>query len=304
MKISFIAFFVAGGACQSSHAWISPTAKTFRSSRLFHSSTENANSEVDFSRWNRRQILSTTSSLVAGYSFAAPAMALVKGNAPPPKAKPAGDKPKCTNVEECQAQAEILEAQRAAEAAAAMEADTATQTTVSGIRYRDLEPGSGLEAKIGDDVEIFYKVLKLGKRSYDGLSGEGTVVFSRGYGLEDDEKIPGDQKFFTTLGSLGNIVALNEAIPGMKEGGIRRFVILPDKVCLDQHAKKPHHSLNDAIEHENDLTHDSFLSMTAGLEKARKAMRRRTWWTRHGWGVENRLCRGSYSNHGKRRSLL
>ena len=53
--------------------------------------------------------------------------------------------------------------------------------TASGVKYRDMEDGlGGKEVKDGDDVEIFYKVLKLGKRSYDGLSGEGTVVFSRG----------------------------------------------------------------------------------------------------------------------------
>eukprot|EP00804_Cyclotella_cryptica_P027210 CCRYP_017181-RD/>CCRYP_017181-RD protein AED:0.35 eAED:0.35 QI:0/0.75/0.6/1/0/0/5/1431/152 len=57
-----------------------------------------------------------------------------------------------------------------------------------GTKYLELEAGRGEGVKVGDVVEIYFKVLKLGKRSYDGLSGEGTVVFSRGYGLEDDEK--------------------------------------------------------------------------------------------------------------------
>ena len=35
-------------------------------------------------------------------------------------------------------------------------------------------------AKAGDTIDIHYKVLKLGKHSYNGLSGKGTVVFSRG----------------------------------------------------------------------------------------------------------------------------
>ena len=34
--------------------------------------------------------------------------------------------------------------------------------------------------KTGDVATVHYKVLKLGKRSYDGLSGEATVVFSKG----------------------------------------------------------------------------------------------------------------------------
>lgn len=83
--------------------------------------------------------------------------------------------------------------------------------------------------KEGDEVTLYFKVLKLGKRSYDGLSGEGTVVFSRGYGLEDDEKKPGDKNFITTVGSIGNIAALNDALVGMKVGGIRRIAVLPQK---------------------------------------------------------------------------
>ena len=38
-----------------------------------------------------------------------PASALVKGVAPPSTLKPGGGKPKCTNVEECQALAELKE---------------------------------------------------------------------------------------------------------------------------------------------------------------------------------------------------
>ena len=90
-------------------------------------------------------------------------------------------------------------------------------------------PLSGRSTKVGDEVTLSYKVLKLGKRSYDGLSGEGTVVFSRGYGLEDDEKKPGDKAFITTLGSPINIIALNEAVNGMQPGGVRRLAVLPPK---------------------------------------------------------------------------
>jgi hypothetical protein len=59
------------------------------------------------------------------------------------------------------------------------------QTTVpGGTRYRTMVPSPLSENKavvrIGDTVRLRYKVLKIGKRSYDGLSGEGTVIFSRG----------------------------------------------------------------------------------------------------------------------------
>jgi len=67
----------------------------------------------------------------------------------------------------------------------------------------------------------------LGKRSYDGLSGEGTVVFSRGYALEDDEKVPGDKLFKFQIGDNQVIKALNEAVVGMAVGGTRRISITP-----------------------------------------------------------------------------
>lgn len=58
---------------------------------------------------------------------------------------------------------------------------------------------------------------------------QGTVVFSRGYGFEDDESAPAKKSFITAVGSYSNIAALNEVIPGMKVNGIRRFAILPQK---------------------------------------------------------------------------
>jgi FKBP-type peptidyl-prolyl cis-trans isomerase len=133
------------------------------------------------------------------------------------------EKPKCTNVEECQALAE----QKQREEMEAEMAGPPPKTTAKGTRYRDLETGSGPTVKDGNEVELYYKVLKLGKRSYDGLSGEGTVVFSRGYGLEDDEKEPGTKTFTTTVGAFQNIAALNDAIVGMNKGGIRRFSVQP-----------------------------------------------------------------------------
>jgi hypothetical protein len=183
---------------------------------------------------SRRQILKSLMVSVPSLSLLLqpilPANALVKGVAPPPRSKAGaggGDsKPKCTNVEECQALAE----KREAELRATAESGPPPMTTKSGVKYRDLEVGSGdIEVSVGDEVNLYFKILKLGKRSYDGLSGEGTVVFSRGYGLEDDEDKPGTKSFQTFVGNTANIAALNDALVGMKMDGIRRFAILPQK---------------------------------------------------------------------------
>jgi hypothetical protein len=192
-----------------------------------------------------------------------PSYALVKGNTPPPKKKastststssdnqgagPDGLQqsppiPKCRNVEECQEMAERLadiEAKQYAERAANnpkpktvgvggrtkyldVVDSTTTTTTI------DNDKKQVVVAKLGDIATIHYKVLKIGKRSYDGLSGEGTVVFSRGYGLEDDEQLVGDHNFTFTIGQPSIIQALNDAIPGMSvnSNSVRRISITP-----------------------------------------------------------------------------
>lgn len=189
--------------------------------------------------------IAVTSSIIVKTPQAADA--LVKGVAPPPPKKRGGSTAgggggsggeKCTNVEECQALAE----KREAELREKEEAGPPPSVTKGGVRYRDVDADgnpivavlsdssgddSSAAAKDGDEVDVHFKVLKLGKRSYDGLSGEGTVVFSRGYGLEDDETKPGDKSFRTVVGAESNIVALNEALRGMAVGGIRRFSITP-----------------------------------------------------------------------------
>ncbi|KAL3760680.1 hypothetical protein ACHAWU_007362 [Discostella pseudostelligera] len=188
--------------------------------------------------------------LLATTTFPNPSYALVKGNAPPPKMKPSSSSgsgsssgntnegaPKCRNVEECQEMAERAEMQLMQREAEKAALGPKPQIVNGRTRYLDIvddEDGasatSGSDtkvAKVGDTVTIYYKVLKLGKRSYDGLSGEGTVVFSRGYALEDDEKIVGDKSFTFTLGDTQVIQALNDAIPGMTVGSTRRISVTP-----------------------------------------------------------------------------
>lgn len=170
--------------------------------------------------WTRRDLLGIASAMLV----AAPANALVKGNAPPPKASTIADKPKCTNVEECQAAAEKREQ---AEREMTEASGVSYKVAPGGVKYVDIKDGAGNVVADGDEVELFYKVLKLGKRSYDGISGEGTVVFSRGYGLEDDESQPGVKSFITVVGGYNNIRALNNALIGMKESGVRRIAVFP-----------------------------------------------------------------------------
>jgi FKBP-type peptidyl-prolyl cis-trans isomerase len=151
--------------------------------------------------------------------------ALVKGNAPPPK-KGVSDERKCRNVEECQEMADRLADKQQEEARANM---VPASLTKRGTAYRDVvEASAGAEAKVGDTATIYYKVLKLGKRSYDGLSGEGTVVFSRGYGLEDDEDKAGVKSFSFAVGQDESVIgALNDGIVGQKIGSTRRISITP-----------------------------------------------------------------------------
>lgn len=119
---------------------------------------------------------SATAACVALSTQPETASALVKGNAPPPKKGPSEER-KCRNVEECQEMAERLASKADEEARANM---VPTSVTSRGTRYRELieaKEGSKV-ANVGEKATINYKVLKVGKRSYDGLSGEATVVFS------------------------------------------------------------------------------------------------------------------------------
>ena len=223
----------------------SRTARAFSPSRL-HDASPSRRAPVtavrlDAHEVSRRESIGKSSAAVlAGLGLALPAApdranALVKGNAPPPKKKVGGESEvKCRNVEECQeqaARAEDLRMQQEAErAASGPKPQVVGKTKFVDVIEDGAPPPSddGLRtAKDGDTVEVYFKVLKIGKRSFDGLSGEGTVVFSRGYGLEDDEKVAGDRSFKFKLGDNEVIRALNDSVPGMAVGGLRRVSVLP-----------------------------------------------------------------------------
>jgi len=160
---------------------------------------------------------------------AAPAEALVKGVAPPEGYGRGGGKKdlslnddgkRITNKQEA------LEIGREREAKLFDKDAGKVLTTEDGDRYREEIEGEGEEVDEGSLVSIKYRVLRLGKRSRDGLSGEASLVFSYGYGEDDDKE---SDMLVLTVGETPLIPALESAIYGMKEGGKRRISVRPER---------------------------------------------------------------------------
>lgn len=143
--------------------------------------------------WSRRSWMATGWFAAVAPS---PAQALVKGNAPPPKSSRSGGR-KCRDIDECEALGELKE-QETFQAS-----QEPFETTSDGVRYRDVRrrserftcdedaqvaTGETAAAGVqrGDVVQVKYRVMRLGKRSSDNLSGEASPVFSLGYGEDDD----------------------------------------------------------------------------------------------------------------------
>lgn len=173
----------------------------------------------------RRELLGAAGSLLgAAVAAPAPALALVKGSAPPPKTGP--KERKCKSIDECEALGE-RERAKAAEGA-----DETIERTRGGDRYRDLAVGDkgGKAVAEGDAVEIRYRVMRLGTKARDGLSGEGQTIFSFGYGEDEDRE--GDTLPVRLAGR--NLVAgVNDALVGMKPGGRRRVLVRPERGWRD-----------------------------------------------------------------------
>lgn len=101
------------------------------------------------------------------------------------------------------------------------------EKTASGVRYKDLEPGNkdaGV-AKSGDTLRLRYRVMRSGKRSADGLSGEASTIFSLGYGEDDGPK---DAVLTAPLGQGKFVKALEEGLVGLAVGGRRRVQVRPE----------------------------------------------------------------------------
>jgi hypothetical protein len=154
-----------------------------------------------------------------------PAFALIKGSAPPPKMSGPKER-KCKSIDECEA---LGEAERAK--AAAGQDDTILRTK-GGDRYRDLVVGeAGKEVAQGDTVDIRYRVMRLGPKARDGLSGEGQTIFSYGFGEDDDKE--GDTLALTLKGDNA-VAGVNDALVGMRPGGRRRVLVRPERGWREQ----------------------------------------------------------------------
>ncbi|CAN0008071.1 unnamed protein product [Discosporangium mesarthrocarpum] len=160
---------------------------------------------------SRRQFLTKAAISIAFVGFAEePATAIVKGNAPP-----SGYNRGRGNG--------VVESGPATESPSGEPTFAVTKT---GVRYKDMKMGSGDEVKPRSEIDMRYRVMKLGKRSYDGISGEATTVFSLGYG-EDDDKEGSVLQVPVGVGRL--VSAVDEAVVGMHVGGVRRVAVRPEQ---------------------------------------------------------------------------
>ncbi|GMH60960.1 hypothetical protein TrRE_jg9392 [Triparma retinervis] len=175
--------------------------------------------------FTRRAVI-TAAPLVAGgisfLGFPINSQALVPGALPPPpKKKVGGGEKTCKTIDECMEQREKQEREAASEAP---QVEVFSQGGVRFIRLRDGE-GDPEGLKDGESASVKFNVLKAGKRSADGLSGQGTSVFSMGYMLEDDEKPDASFAFSTSDSSV--IPALRIGSVGMRVGEVRRITLSP-----------------------------------------------------------------------------
>lgn len=86
--------------------------------------------------------------------------------------------------------------------------DEQTVTTASGLKYVDLQVGTGAEAKAGQQVQVHYT----------GWLTNGTKF---------DSSVDRGEPFAFPLGAGRVIRGWDEGVAGMKVGGKRRLVIPP-----------------------------------------------------------------------------
>jgi FKBP-type peptidyl-prolyl cis-trans isomerase len=90
-------------------------------------------------------------------------------------------------------------------------------TTDSGLQYQDLVPGTGAQPAKGQTAVVDWSGVTIG---YYGRPFEARNK-AKGGAFTGDEKV-----FFRfKLGDPGVIPAFNEAVAGMKVGGIRRIIV-------------------------------------------------------------------------------
>ena len=85
----------------------------------------------------------------------------------------------------------------------------ASSRTEGGVRWRDLQVGTGPEVREGQRISVHYR----------GALADGT---------EFDSNQPGDTPFSFRLGQGEVIRGWDEGVAGMRVGGTRQLVIPPD----------------------------------------------------------------------------
>jgi FKBP-type peptidyl-prolyl cis-trans isomerase len=90
-------------------------------------------------------------------------------------------------------------------------------TTDSGLQYQDLKPGTGAQPSTGQTAVVDWSGVTIG---YYGRPFEARNK-PKGGAFTGDEK----DFFRFKLGDPGVIPAFNEAVAGMKVGGIRRIIV-------------------------------------------------------------------------------
>ncbi|KAK9832253.1 hypothetical protein WJX74_004292 [Apatococcus lobatus] len=102
--------------------------------------------------------------------------------------------------------------------------------TDSGLQYQDLRPGSGEQPQSGSRCEVDWDGYTIG---YYGRPFEARNK-PKGSSFTGDDK----DFFKFTLGDHSVIPAFEEAVAGMKTGGIRRIVVPPEIGYPDNDFKK------------------------------------------------------------------
>jgi len=214
-------------------AWLSPSRGVRDASRCGRSAGGDGESVGDglSDRWptfelpNRRAatlgVAQVAAGIVAALGGAGVARALVKGNAPPTGYGKKTTKDRaCGDIVECREMGFAKETEE-------FGSEMTYQKTPSGIRYKDMVPGdaSAGVAKVGSKVQLRYRVMRSGKRSSDGLSGEASTIFSLGFGEDDGPK---DAVLTTQLGEGKLVKALDEGLVGLAVGGLRRVQVRPE----------------------------------------------------------------------------
>ncbi|KAL3681052.1 hypothetical protein R1sor_024008 [Riccia sorocarpa] len=115
-----------------------------------------------------------------------------------------------TNIEDARNAGEKLREEKEA-------AEGPVRVSSSGIKYRELEPGTGRVVAPGDIVSVYYTVSRL----------NGYYLDSMGYGKEGKNDVGEALKFEYGKGVVPE--AIDGGMEGMREGGRRRILVTPER---------------------------------------------------------------------------